>query len=370
MALLLLLRAAPTVLVVVLGGLALALVMLFPVRLLAQRLPWGWAIGVSFLLVVGLIGLGVAWLVPILVEQLGALVETAPELLRRGEQVLHRFLEPLTRRGFLPGTPEQFLARLGGDLVAAAQSVLGGLLGKAGRLVAGTFNTFITLFGMVFVAVYLLIDERTIKAAYLRMAPSRYRHDARELWDSFGYSFSRYLSGLGLSLAIQGALSALALYLLGVPFALLLGFWVAITALIPYLGSIIGAVPAVALALTISPRTALFTALVFLGIQQLEGNILTPKIQGDALRVHPIFVFLAVIAGGEVAGLLGVVFAVPALAAIRVLFDFLRTRLRVVDRRGASAPAAVAVDSVPVPIPTPLPRAAQISGRSHPPSVG
>lgn len=369
-ALLLLLRAAPTVLVVVLGGLALALVMLFPVRLLAQRLPWGWAIGLSFLLVVGLIGLGIAWLVPILVEQLGALVETAPELLRRGEQVLHRFLEPLTRRGFLPGTPEQFLARLGGDLVAAAQSALGGLLGKAGRLVAGTFNTFITLFGMVFVAVYLLIDERTIKAAYLRLAPARYRHDARELWDSFGYSFSRYLSGLGLSLAIQGALSALALYLLGVPFALLLGFWVAITALIPYLGSIIGAVPAVALALTISPRTALFTALVFLGIQQLEGNILTPKIQGDALRVHPIFVFLAVIAGGEVAGLLGVVFAVPALAAVRVLFDFLRARLRVVDRRGAAAPAAVAVDSVPVPIPTPLPRAAQISGRSHPPSGG
>jgi predicted PurR-regulated permease PerM len=373
LALVLLLRAAPTVLVVVLGGLALALVMLFPVRLLAQRLPWGWAIAVSFLLVVGLIGLGLAWLVPILVEQLGELVEAAPDLLRRGEAVLRGLLEPLTRRGFLPGTPEQFLARLGTDLVAAAQSALGGLLGKAGRLVAGTVNTLIMLFGMVFVAVYLLVDERKIKAAYLRLAPARYRHDARELWDSFGYSFSRYLSGLGLSLAIQGGLSALALYLLGVPFALLLGFWVALTALIPYLGSFIGAVPAVALALTISPRTALFTAVVFFGIQQLEGNVLTPKIQGDALRVHPIFVFLAVIAGGELAGFLGIVFAVPALAAIRVLFDFLRARLQVVDRRqmpspalgAGAAPGAPSVDAVPVPIPAPLPRAAQISGRSQ-----
>jgi predicted PurR-regulated permease PerM len=378
LALLLILRAAPTVLVVVLGGLALALVMLFPVRLLSQRLPWGWAIGVSFLLVLGLIVLGLAWLVPILVEQLGGLVQAAPDLLRRGEEVLRRFLEPLTRRGFLPGTPEQFVARLGGDLVAAAQSALGGLLGKAGRLVAGTVNTLIMLFGMVFVAVYLLADERKIKAAYLRMAPARYRHDARELWDSFGYSFSRYLSGLGLSLAIQGGLSALALYLLGVPFALLLGFWVALTALIPYLGSFIGAVPAVALALTISPRTALFTAIVFFGIQQLEGNVLTPKIQGDALRVHPIFVFLAVIAGGELAGFLGIVFAVPALAAIRVLFDFLRARLHVVDRRQTTAPAlgsgaaqaAVSVEAVPVPIPTPLPRAAQISGRARPQSGG
>jgi predicted PurR-regulated permease PerM len=336
--LLLLLRAAPTVLVVVFGGLALALVMLFPVRLLAQRLPWGWAIGVSFLLVLGLIALGIAGLVPVLAQQLGALVEAAPELLRRGEDVLRGLLEPLTRRGFVSGTPEQFLARLGRELVGAAQVAVGGILGKAGQLVAGTFNTFIMLFGMVFIAVYLLVDERKIKAAYLRMAPSRYRHDARELWDAFGYSLSRYLSGLGLSLAIQGGLSALALYLLGVPFALLLGFWVALTALIPYLGAFVGAIPGIALALTVSPRTALFTALVFLGIQQLEGNVLTPKIQGDALRVHPIFVFLAVIAGGELAGIAGVVMAIPALAVIRVLLDFFRARVRVMERREAAVP--------------------------------
>jgi predicted PurR-regulated permease PerM len=142
---------------------------------------------------------------------------------------------------------------------------------------------------------------------------------------------------LGLSLAIQGALSPLALYLLGVPFALLLGFWVALTALIPYLGAFAGAIPAIALALTVSLRTALFTALVFFGIQQLEGNVLTPKIQGDALRVHPIFVFLAVIAGGELAGILGVVFAIPALAVLRVLLDFFRARLRVTDRRATTA---------------------------------
>jgi predicted PurR-regulated permease PerM len=369
--LLLLLRAAPTVLVVALGGLALTLIMLFPVRLLAQRLPWGWAIALSFLLVLGLLGLGIAGLVPILAEQLGGLVQSAPELLRRGEEVLHGLLEPLTRRGLLPGTPEQSLARLGGELVDAAQNAVGGILGKAGRLVAGTFSTFITLFGVVFVAVYLLVDERKIKAAYLRLAPARYRHDARELWDAFGYSLSRYLSGLGLSLAIQGALSALALYLLGVPFALLLGFWVALTALIPYLGAFVGAIPGIALALTVSPRTALFTALVFLGIQQLEGNVLTPKIQGDALRVHPIFVFLAVIAGGELAGILGVVFAIPALAAVRVLLDFFSARVHVEDRRQAPAPSAgprtaQPVDAVPIPVPPALPAGVPVPGRAHP----
>lgn len=128
-------------------------------------------------------------------------------------------------------------------------------------------------------------------------------------------------------LAIQGAVSAAGLFLLGVPYALVLGAWVSITAIIPYLGAWIGAIPAVLVALTVSPATAVLTALLFLGIQQLEGNFLTPKIQGDTLCVHPVLVFLAVIVGGGLAGIVGVIVAVPSLAVLRVLFDFFRVRL-------------------------------------------
>jgi predicted PurR-regulated permease PerM len=87
----------------------------------------------------------------------------------------------------------------------------------------------------------------------------------------------------------------------------------------------------VIVALTVSPTTALLTALLFVGIQQLEGNFLTPKIQGATLRVHPILVFLAVIVGGGLGGVFGVIVAVPTLAILRVLFDFLRVRLRTDD---------------------------------------
>ena len=74
--------------------------------------------------------------------------------------------------------------------------------------------------------------------------------------------------------------------------------------------------------------TAILTIVAYVLIQQLEGNFLTPRIQGQALLVHPIVVLLAVIAGGEVAGLAGIIFAVPTLAVFRVLFDFFRARLR------------------------------------------
>jgi predicted PurR-regulated permease PerM len=86
------------------------------------------------------------------------------------------------------------------------------------------------------------------------------------------------------------------------------------------------------MALFVSPATALATAVLFVAIQALEGNVLTPRIQGKALNVYPILVLLAVVGGGQVAGIAGAVFAVPALAAVKVFYDFLRPRLRV-ERR-------------------------------------
>lgn len=328
-ALVLLMWFSPSVPVMLLGGFALALIVSFPVRALSRFMPNGWAILVSFLILVGLVVLALAVLVPILISQLISFIGNAPEYASNTGQLLRDLLEPLAERGLLPGTPEEFMANLGQDLLDLAQSIaqqiLGGLLGFS----SGTFNLVLTLFGMLFVAVYLLVNTRDIKAAYLRITPPRRRRDARDLWDAFASSLSRYLSGLGLVAFIQGALSAVALFLLGVPYAILLGTWVSITSIIPYLGAFLGAVPAVVLALFESPTTALLTVLVFLLIQQLEGNFLTPRIQGQTLRVPSILIFLAVIAGGEIAGLLGVVFAVPAVAVLRVLFDFFRARLRV-----------------------------------------
>ena len=117
--------------------------------------------------------------------------------------------------------------------------------------------------------------------------------------------------------------------LLGVPYAFLLGLWTAVTGVLPYIGAWLGAIPAVIIALFISPLTALLTAGAYLLINQIEGNILTPRIQGEAVKVHPLLVFLAVFAGGEIAGLLGAAFAVPILAVLRVLIAFFAARLRV-----------------------------------------
>lgn len=326
-ALVLLVYASPSILTLVLGGASLALVLSFPVRLLSHVMPKWLAILLSFLAVIGTVVLGFAFVVPILIEQLGGFAASAPEIGARLQARLAGLLDWFARRGLLSTTPERALAEVERNVIGAVEAFARSLLGGLGTFVSSAVSTLLSVFGILFLAVYFLADARQIEAAALHATPRRYRRDVRDLWNAFRFTLSRYLGGLALSLAIQGALSSIALAILGVPYALLLGVWVAITALIPYLGAFLGAAPAVLLALTVSPTTALLTAGLFFIIQQLEGNVLTPRIQGQAVRVHPILVFLAVIAGGELFGLLGVIFAVPAVAVFRVLFDFFRARL-------------------------------------------
>jgi predicted PurR-regulated permease PerM len=298
---------SPTVPIVLLGGFAVALVLSFPVRWLSLIMPRWLAMFVTFLVLGGVALLAFLILIPVLAVQLVSFVQAVPDIVTSARHTLRNVLQPLADYGLLKGTPDQFIGELSQDLLDFAKSV--------GRNVLGSL----------------------IKASYLMATPKRYRRDALELWESEGLSLSRYLSGLGLDMVIQGAISTIGLFLLGVPYAVLLGTWVALTAIIPYLGAWLGAIPAVLVALTISPGKAILTALLYLIIQQLEGNVLQPRIQGQALNMPSILIFLGVIAGAEIAGFLGILFAVPTLAVLKVLFDFLRARMYTED---ASAPAA------------------------------
>lgn len=322
------LYAAPGVLVVALGGTGLAIVLSFPVRALSRWMPRGLAILATFLSLVGALVLALVFLVPLLIEQLSELIAITPVIARSLIRLSQDLLQPLGDLDLLPDTPEAIAARFGEDLFDRIQTLAEGLLSGLVGFISGVVSAAILLFGVIFVAAYLLVDVRKVKAFYLKTAPRRYRWDARELWESFGVSLSRYLGGLAFVITIQGVLAGIAFWALGVPYAPLLGAWVSVTAIIPYLGAFLGAIPAVILAFFESPTTGFLALLVYILIQQLESNLLTPRIQGRALLVHPIVVLLAVIAGGQIAGLAGVIFAVPALAVMRVFVDFFRTRLQ------------------------------------------
>ena len=324
-----LLRAAPTILTISLGGVFLALILSFPVRLLSMIMPRALAILLTLLGLLGSIVLAVFILVPILISQLTSLIDSIPDLAAEGEHWLRELIRPLQEQGMVSGDTDAVLDDIRQGVIDRASVIAERLLDDILGAVTQVFDLGIKAFGILFVAIYLLIDIRRIKAAFVRVAPARYRRDALELWEGFGLSLSRYLGGLSISLMAQGILSTIALWAIGVPYPLLLGLWVSMTAIIPYLGAFLGAIPAVLLAFYVSPTTGILAIVLYIFIQQVESNLLTPRIQGQAVRVHPIIVLLTVIAATEIDGLRGAVFAVPMLAVARVLLDFLSVRLRV-----------------------------------------
>jgi predicted PurR-regulated permease PerM len=329
LALVLVVWIAPSVATVALGGVTLALLLSFPVRLMSRFIPRWLAIPVAFLLLLALVVLAFLILIPALVSQLAALASTVPILASSVEEDVRNLLGLLRDRGLLQERPEDLVSNVSGVALERLQSLAQGLLGGVFGFISGLANAAVQLFGIAFVAVYLLVDAERFRRFFLSVVPASYREDANLLWRQLGTSLSRYLGGLSIILAVQGILSASALWMLDVPYPLLLGAWVSLTAIIPYLGAFLGAIPAIALALTVSPTTAVLAALLFLAIQQFEGNLLTPYIQGQSVRVHPIVVLLAVLFAAEAAGIVGIIFTVPTLAVLRVLFDFFSERLRV-----------------------------------------
>src|SRR5688572_28039620 len=133
---------------------------------------------------------------------------------------------------------------------------------------------------------------------------------------------ARYLSGLVVVVDFQGILSSVGLWALGVPYALLVGVWVALTSVIPTFGAWIGAVPAVLWPYPQPPTTALRLVLLSVIIQQVESISPSPRVQCRAAHVHPIIVLLPVIGTARPRGLLWSALAVPALVVTRVLIDF------------------------------------------------
>jgi len=326
----------PTLVSLSVGGAALAVALSFPVREFSRVMPRTAAIALTILLAAALIGLAITVFAPIVVDQLRALVAAVPRIAGQLDARVPSVLDWLAARGLLPDSPERVLADTQQRLLVGVQQFAGRLLGGLGQVVSGVAGVVVALLGILLVAVYLLVDARRVQASVLRASPHRYRRDVRALWDAFGQTLARYLGGLALSMAIEGTLAAIAFHLLGVPYAFLLGAWVSVTAVIPYVGAWLGYAPGVLLTLAISPTRALVVLVVCMVINVVVGNVITPRIQGRAVRVHPMLVFLAVITGGELFGIPGVILAVPSMAVLRVLYDFLRVRVRVVDGSAAS----------------------------------
>lgn len=166
---------------------------------------------------------------------------------------------------------------------------------------------------------YFLSDGPEIGKSMVNFIPLRKRSVFRSLSKDINVVLSKYIISQFFLSALISVMTFIVLILLKVDFPLLLSLLNGLFNIIPYFGPLLGGIPAVVVALLVSPKTALYTALCLNLIQQIEGDIISPKITGDSVNMHPLFVILLLILGGKVGGFVGMVLAVPIAVVIKII---------------------------------------------------
>lgn len=255
--------------------------------------------------------------VPRMVGQLNSLVVTVPAYTIQVQKI-SQDVEARYARAGLPDDMRKIIDdRIGWleqRVLSLVNRVISGMVGLLGQ--------FLSILLAPVLAFYLLRDFCRFKEDLFSLVPKGWQNDVVILAGEINRVLDSYIRGYLLICVIVGVLTGTAMFLLGIEFALVLGIFAGLTELIPYFGPFIGALPAVSLALLKSKWLALKVVLAFLIIQQLEGNVISPKILGDRVGLHPLLVILALLVAGELFGLPGMLLAVPAAAMLRILLAF------------------------------------------------
>lgn len=302
------------------------LVMLFVVVLLAVAIEpgvarlskWGiprvLSVMLVFLAIIAFLGLIVYIVIPPLVVQIAELANNIPFYVDKFTDFSNSYNTKASQQ--ILNTISKSLDKLTSGVIGATVTVFGGLV------------TTITIATLTF---YLLLEERGVRKAIMSVLPSRNREKIAEMGQRIGIKIGHWLRGQLVLMVFMGILIGSCMWAIGAPYSLALGVIAGVLELVPVLGPIIAATVAVALTFAAgSPIWMLIVIVaVFVVIQQIENQVIVPKIMQKAIGVSPIVIIIAVIVGGRLLGLGGAVLAIPLVGIFSVL---LQEYLRIVNR--------------------------------------
>ena len=211
-----------------------------------------------------------------------------------------------------------------------------GLIPKLGNFAKGILSSIWNIVLGVIVSIYLLMEKEKFMALSRKIVTSMFSEKSRErifeLVRRGDHIFGRFLSGKILDSTIIGILTFIVLTIFNMPYTILVSFIVGVTNIIPFFGPFIGAVPSFFIILFVSPIKALWFLLIILVIQQIDGNIIGPKILGDSLGISAFWILFSLLVAGKLLGFVGMVIGVPLFVFIySIIKDIIEHRL---DKKG------------------------------------
>ena len=304
----------------------------------------------SYLLFGGVLVLIGALIVPVVSMQSVELVDQVPEVIDSAT----RALLDVTDRLDLPVSFQGFESLSGGlrDWFAdpANREVILEGVGRVGEIARGVIEVAVVVLLAPVLAFYILVDAHNLREASERMIPSRIRAEALHVARQIGKAVGGFIRGQLMVALIVGLLSSLALRLLDLPFWLIVGLVAGLLNIVPFIGPWVGGALGVSTALIVGdPIRAIWVAVAFLAIQQLDNHLVSPLILRVAVHLSPVTIILALLAGGSMGGLFGVLIAVPVTAVLKIVAGHV-WRTRVLGESWDEAVRGLVIELEPEPL--------------------
>ncbi|QKS71184.1 AI-2E family transporter [Paenalkalicoccus suaedae] len=302
--------------VIILGG-VLYYILRPLVHLLNKKLPKVVSILLIFAAFAGLLALLIRVVGPIIVEQTTELVNNFPSIIRQVERWINETLasdwvqviqnEPI----FEQFDPSVITDNLSNILASAGGSILSGI---------GMLFSVVTVIVLIpFVLFFLLKDGNKFPDSVLKILPSDQHKEGRKIMSDMDNTISAYIQGQAIVSVFVGVFAYIAYLIIGLDYSLILALVAMFTNLIPFIGPFIGTAPAVVVGFFNDPLTAVWVIVAIVIIQQIESNLISPNVMGHKLQMHPLTIILLLVIAGNLAGLIGLIFAIPTYAISKVL---------------------------------------------------
>lgn len=272
----------------------------------------------------------VVLIVPAALTQADQLSKELPPLLDNARDWASRLEPPALR------TSAMTLIDAVGDQLKPAPPPEPGEVVEAGLTVVELVVSLATMLALVF---FWLVQHARLQRYALAFVPAGRRAGWREAWNEIETRLGLWVRGQLILMLAIGVATGVAYWLLGLPSALLLGLFAGLAEAIPIVGPAIGAIPAILIALTVSPELAIVVGIVYVILQFIEGNVLVPIVMKNTIGLSPFVVIVALLAGASAGGIAGAFLAVPVAAAIEVILERLQAReIPVAQEPGTTSP--------------------------------
>lgn len=278
-----------------------------------RNIPRIYSVIIVYLIFLALILVFALILVPRLIKDIKVMVVNLPYYSLQFQNMVNSFQETYMNSNLPQGIKDvisESIINLQDLIIVTLQSILDS--------VVNAFSKILNIIIVPVIVFYLLKDAAYFKKQALLLLPKKHRNKTILLFRDIDNAFGRFIRGQIIVAMFISILTTTALTIINVKYAVILGLFAGISDIIPYFGPIIAIIPTVLFALFDSPAKAIYAAFAFILIQQIEGGILTPKIIGESVGVHPVYVILSLFIGGKLMGIVGMILAVPVLVAIKL----------------------------------------------------